>query len=150
MPGERVKSIIGRDNFIRRIENRVDDKAFNLRQRPGRALRRRVPRIPNRNVGEGTIVGLLEAGIAVLLEDTVGVPFGANSEVTNVESTQGGRIYTVNVNAPFENMAQARAFLESTTGFTSVMTDLIEVEEMEVLNTRMLRDTYQVRILVKD
>jgi hypothetical protein len=96
------------------------------------------------------MVGALEAGIALLLKETVGLPLGSDVEVSDVEATQGGNIYTINVDAPFENMAEAQAFFEAGTGYTSIITDLIEVQETEVLRTRTVRDTYQIKVLVRD
>lgn len=142
--------IIDREPVWRKIEDRVDDRAHSLRNRPGKRVKRSIPSFENRNLGGGIAVGILEAAIAIILKDTLGVPFGSDTEAVGAEPTGDGVIYTINVDAPFENMAQARAFIESGTGFTSVLTDRINVSNVDVLKTRVLRDTYQIEILVED
>lgn len=136
--------------IIRAITNRFQNRANDLRNKPGTQLEEKIPDVPNRNFGGGLAIGGIEAGIAVVLEDTVGVPFGGSSDVVGVEAVEGGVKYTVNVNAPTQNMAQARAFIDSSTGFTSYLTDLYDVQDVELTKTRMLRDTYQVELLIKD
>lgn len=142
--------LLDRKPLIRKAEDRVGEAMSRARNRPSKALQQRVPRIPNRNIGQGVATGAIEAGIGIILEDTLGIPFGGNAEVTDVQPVNRGYVYTVDVNAPTENMARARAFISSTTGFTSLFTDLIDVENVEIINRRTLRDTYQVEILVED
>lgn len=150
MVGDRLINVLDRKPFIRRVENRIDDRASKIRNRPSRAMQEKVPKIPNRNIGGGVAAGTIQSAIAIILEETVGVPFGGSTEVTEVDSVQGGNVYTVNVDAPTENMSKAKAFFQANTGFTSLLTDLIQVDNVEVLRTRPLRDTYQVKILVED
>lgn len=150
MVGERVRSALNRDPIWRRAADRVKDRSSSLRNRPGQAVQHKFPQFENRNFGGAIGVGLVEAGIAVVLESTLGIPFGSDVEVPSTRSTSRGTIYTVNVDAPTENMARARAFLEANTGFTSVLTDLYDVDNVEVLRKRPLRDTYQVELLVED
>lgn len=141
--------ISDREPVWRKAEDAIDDTGFNLRNKPSDALGL-LPRYKNRNIGGGIGVGIVQAGVAKILDDTVGVPFGSETEIVGIEPADGGYIYTVNIDAPTENMAQARAFLESGTGFTSILTDLLKVENTEVLKTRVLRDTYQVEVLIED
>lgn len=143
-------NIVDREPIWRRVEDAMDDAASDIRNAPGRNLRKQFPEFDNRNFGGGIAIGSLEAAIAIILERTIGVPFGSDVEITDTEPTSGGTIYTVNVDAPFENMAQARAFFESQTGFTSLLMDTYNVENVEVLRTRPARDTYQVEMLVED
>lgn len=150
MVGETVRDMLDREPVLRKLEDRFDDRLSSLRNRPGDMLSQRVPQIPNRNIGGGIAVGTVEAAIAIVLEETVGIPFGSDVEVVDTDSVRGGTLYTVNVDSPFRNMARARAFFESTTGFTSLLTDLLEVQSTEVLRTRTIRDTYQVEVLVQD
>lgn len=124
--------------------------ANRLRNVPGGTLRRRVPQFPRRNFGGGVAIGSVEAAVALVLQDTLGIPFGSDTEVSDVRSADGGTVYTVNVDAPFENMARARAFFEAQTGFISLLTDLLEVRDVDVLKTRAVRDTYQVEVMVRD
>lgn len=143
--------VLGREPIWRKVEDRLSERASTARQRVlNDPLERRVPRVGQRNIGEGIGAGLIEAGIAVILEETLGVPFGASSDIVDTTPVDGGMVYTVNVNAPVENMAKARAFIDSTTGFLSILTDNYEIDNAEVLNTRMLRDTYQIELLVED
>ena len=152
MVGERLKDALDREPFWRKAEDRIRNPTNRLRNAPGKQLRRRVPRFQKRNFGAGIGAGTVASGVAVILEDTVGVPFGADSDVQDVTPAGdgSGNIYTVNVNAPTENMAKARAFIDAGTGFTSILTDALDVQDVEVLGTRMLRDTYQVKLKIKD
>lgn len=131
------------------ISKRFKGGVRKVRNAPGTALERRVPQpFEKLPVGRGTLAGAIAQGIGVILQDTIGLPFGAEAEVVEVEQTENGYLYTVNVNAPSENLAQARAFLESTTGFTSYFTDRFDVKEANVINGRVLRDTFIVKIEV--
>lgn len=143
-------NIVDREPVWRRLEDRIDNRAHSLRNRPGRRVQESIPSFENRNFGGGIAIGILEAAVAIILKETVGIPFGSDTEAVGAEPTGDGVIYTINVDAPFENMAQAQAFIESGTGFTSVLTDRINVSNVDVLKTRVLRDTYQIEILVED
>lgn len=147
---EKEFDVLDREPIWRKVEDRLKDRAHDIRNRPGQRVTNRFPNFEHRNFGGGKAIGTLEAGIAFLLKETVGLPLGSDVEVSDVEPTQGGNIYTVNVDAPFENMAEAQAFFEAGTGYASLLTDLMEVQETEVLRTRSLRDTYQVKVLVRD
>lgn len=150
MTGERLRRALDREPIWRRVEGRIDKRASRIRNRPGKAVARRLPQFPQRNFGGGITVGVVQAAISIVLERTVGIPFGADTEIVDTEPASNGTLYTVNVDSPFENMAQAKAYFEANTGFTSLLTDLLEVRNVEVLKTRPLRDTYQVEILVED
>lgn len=138
-------------NIIDRIRSAPTRRASKFRNRYSKRVESATPDfLEGRAIGSGTMTGAVGAGILTILEETVGVPFGASSDIVSVDPVDGGAIYTVNVNAPTQNMAQARAFIDSTTGFVSYLTDRFEIENAEVLNTRMARDTYQVEVLVED
>jgi hypothetical protein len=96
--------------------------------------------------GDGSGAGAVGAAVLTIVEDTVGVPFGGSVDVINVEETNRGARYTVNVNAPTENIAESRAFIDSSTGFLSYFTDEYQVQDVEIENERVLRDTYQYEI----
>lgn len=132
----------------KRVANRLGKRANKLRNRPGKFTQEKLPNPPNRNIRSSTVAGAAGAGLATVLEDVIGAPFGATVDITNVESGPDGDVYTVNVNSPTENIAEARAFMDSTTGFASYITDTYDIEEMEVLNKRPMRDTYQVKLRV--
>lgn len=150
MVGQRIRRALDREPIWRRLENRVDARASRIRNRPGNFLAGRVPQFPQRNFGGGVTVGTLQAAISVVLEETLGIPFGSDTEIVNTSQRGNGVLYTVNVDAPFQNMAQAKAFFEANTGFLSLLTDELQVDSVSVLKTRPLRDTYQVEILVED
>jgi len=150
MIGNRVKSLVDREPLGVKVNNAVTSRTHKARQRPGKRLERRLPDFQNRNIGRGTAIGAVASGIAVILEDTVGVPFGASSDIVDSRSDGNATVYTVNVNAPTEHMAQARAMIDSTTGFSSFLTDKLDVENLEVEKTRIFRDTFQAEIRVEN
>jgi hypothetical protein len=90
------------------------------------------------------------AAIATILDDAVGVPFGASSDTVSAEPVSNGMRYIVDVNAPFDEMANARASIDTGTGFTSFVIDDIEVKNIRKVRTRPLRDTYRVTLVVRD
>lgn len=163
MVGERIKKAMNSKKVRKRLEGKpplrrleeeygFQDRATRLRNRPGKRLTEGVPKPEHRNVGGGQFVGAIEAMTATILEDVIGVPFGGSSDVINVEKADDGNgyIYTVNTNAPTMNMAQAKAFIDASTGYTSFFTDEYDVEEIEVIGSRTLRDTHQIKLRVKD
>lgn len=150
MVRNRLRNALDREPIWRKINDRIRDKSSNLRNTPGERLANSFPQFPNRNIGGGVAVGIVEAGVAIVLERTLGIPFGAETEISDVSTTNRGTVFTVNVNSPFENMARARAFIESGTGFTTLLTEEMNVQSVEVLKTRTLRDTYQIEILIEN
>ena len=147
MVGERIPD---REPIWRKFEDQLEGPASRIRNRPGKMLKKRMPKFENRNFGGGLAVGTLEAGVAMILKETLGVPFGSDTEVVDAVAENGATIYTVNVDAPANNMAEVRAFLESGTGFSSLLTDTIDIQSSEVIKTRIARDTYQIKIKVVD
>jgi len=144
---------VDREPLPRKLDRRFGDKFSDLRNRPGERMKGSFPKFQQRNIGGGVLVGAVEAAILVIIEDTIGVPFGSDADVVGVdavEETETGAVYTVNVNSPTQQIAEARAFIDSGTGFTTYLTDKLEVQNVEVLRTRTLRDTYQVDVLVED
>lgn len=150
MVGERAKGVLEREPIRRKASRRVKDAAYNVRSVPSEKIMENVPEFEERNMGGGLIIGTALAGIGVIIEDAVGVPFGASSDIIDTEPVDGGVRYTVNVNAPTRAMADSRAAIDSTTGFSSFITDGIEIEDIELMKKRFARDTYQVTLTVKD
>lgn len=150
MAGERVKNILDREPVWRKAEDAVEDPVERLRGGVNDVISEPFPEFENRNVGGGRVAGAVTAAVAVVLEDSVGLPFGASSDIQDTRSVDDGVVYTVNVNAPFESMAEARAAIDSTTGFTSFLTDQIGVESVTVQKTRIVRDTFEIEVLVED
>lgn len=128
----------------------MGSRAHRIRNRPGSRIKKRAPKFDKRNFGGGVGAGAVAAGVATLIEDTVGVPFGGSVDTLSVENVEDGQVYTVNVNAPTQNMAEARAFIDAGTGFTALLTDLLDVRDVEIQNTRVLRDTYEVKLKIED
>lgn len=149
MVRERLREVVDRKSIPRKLDDRFKNRVHNLRMKPGSRLER-IPDFENRNFGSGKGLGILEAAIATIIEDTVGVPFGADADVSTSTVTENGVRYVVDVNAPTQNMAEARAFIDSGTGFTSILTDKLNVENVELLKVRTFRDTFRVTILVED
>lgn len=148
MVGERIQNALGDEPVLRRVGDRLDDRASNIRNRQSRRIQMATPSLDRRNIGDGMAVGLIGSAI----EDIISayVPIGSDTEVVGISKKGKGVVYTVNTDAVFENMAKAEGFMESGTGFTSFLTDKIDVENVEILRTRPLRDTYQVQVYVED
>lgn len=140
--------MFGRKPIAKRVRDRVAEPVSRARNKPGGELEDKIPEVEHRNVGGGKVAGGIGAAVATILEDTVGLPFGATVDVVDVEPVEDGHIYTVNVNAPTENIAEARAFIDAGTGFSSYFTDTFEVVETDHIHFRFARDTYQIRIKV--
>lgn len=138
-----------REPFGRRVRKRIAPRLSKGRNNVSKKVRSSAPSFPDRNLGEGVFIGAVGSAVATILEDTVGLPFGASVNIIDVEASDGFNIYTVDVNAPTENMAEAKAFIESGSGFISYLTDSYEIDDAEVLTSRMARDTYRVRVRVE-
>lgn len=133
---------------VSNIRSKVGERTERIRNKPGRIAEKRLPELNQLNIGRGRAVAGVGAGILTILEDTIGVPFGATIDIVNTEPTEDGMLYTVNVNAPTEGIAEARSFIDTGTGFSSYLTEEYNIESMEIVGKRPLRDTYQVDIEV--
>lgn len=136
-------------NRFAKIKQRFGGKTRPIRDAPGKLADKSLPDVSVFNLGSGRGVGALTAGIITILEDTVGVPFGASVDIVNTETLEEGMRYTVNVNSPTQGVAEARAFIDSSTGFLSYITDEYDVESAEVVDERIFRDTYQFELVVR-
>ena len=150
MVGERIKKMAQKDPFLRQMSNKLKGPGHRIRDKQDNRIEGAVPQFKERNFGGGRGVGILGAAIGTALEDIIGVPFGGSSSVVNVEEASDGVVYTVDVNSPFETMAEARAAIDSSTGYTSFVTEEIDTVGVDVLKTRVLRDTYRVKLKIKD
>lgn len=148
MVGERVKNVLGDEPVLRQFGDRIDKRSSNIRNRQSKRIQKLTPDLQRRNIGNGMAVGVIGSAI----EDIISayVPIGSDTEVVGIRAEGDGVVYTVNTDAVFENMAKAEGFMESGTGLTSFVTDKIDVNEVEILRTRPLRDTYQVEVYVED
>lgn len=131
------------------VKRKASEPLSRARNRPGQKAAKRLPEGNLSGWERGEAIGAVNAGLAVVLEETLGVPFGATSEITNVEPVDGGNVYTVNVDAPSENIAKARALIDSSTGFSSYLIDEYDIEDVEMINIRPVRDTHQIKVKVK-
>jgi len=147
-PSGPVRKFIDREPVWRKAQNYVDKTASDIRNAPGKRIRSMVPEMKNRNIGGGVVVGSVGAAIVKVLKDYA--PIDASVNIVNTEDVNGGVEYTINVDSPFSNVAEAEAFFESASGFTSILTDKYNIEGVRVLKTRVLRDTYEVKVLVED
>lgn len=138
-----------REPIGRRVRKKLSSRVSKARNEPGERIKSAAPTFGDRNVGSGVFIGATGAAVATVLEDTLGIPFGATVDITDVEESGDEIVYTVDVNAPTENIAEARAFIDSTTGFVSYLTDEYEIEDAEIMTTRMVRDTYRVKVKVE-
>lgn len=134
---------------LKRLSSEVGKRATKVRNKPVDAALGRID-LGRRNIGQGKGMGAVGAGLAVILEDVLGIPFGASVDTHNVEYVQDGEIYTVDVNAPFHRMADARSMIDTSTGFTGFITDDIEILETELIKARPIRDTYRVKVKIHD
>lgn len=149
MVGENLKNIIGdRPSVIRDLANRVDGPLSERRNEIPMRVARNLPSFNERNFGGGFGIGYVAAAVAVILEDTVGIPFGADADVINVETDGDTFTYTIDVNSPFPKMAEARGAIDSSTGFTSVLTEKIDILSAEKIKERPVRDTYRVEVRI--
>ena len=150
MPRRPIRDNMDREPLLRKVENVIDTRASNARNSTSDRLAKRMPEFDQRNIGDGFAVGVVQAAIGKVLKDTLGVPFGSDAEITDVNATVEGTVYTLNVEAPTKTVAEVRSFFEAGAGFTSILTDLLNVEETRIMKQRVMRDTYQVEILVVD
>lgn len=149
MVGERVKKVIGdRPSVVRKAADRFDGPFSERRNNIPERIARMTPDFQQRNLGDGFGIGYIAAGVAVIIEDTVGVPFGASSDTVNIERNGNVFTYTVDTNAPFPNMAKARAAIDAGTGFTGVFTERIEFQSFEKVKERPFRDTYRIKVRI--
>lgn len=144
-PGERLD-----------IPERTRDRSENLTP-AGRRIRQKIDQRlkdtavspANDNIDAGTIVGAVGTAIVWLFEDYLPGRVAADAEIADVETVDGGIRYTVDSNAMIESQSRFRAILDSGTGITSLWTDEIEVQSIELVKARPVRDTYRYEIVVR-
>lgn len=148
MVGERVRDALPDEPLLRSVGDRLDRRASNVRNRQSRRVQMVTPSLDRRNIGDGMAVGAIGSAI----EDIVSayVPIGSDTEIVGISEEGEGVIYTINTDASFENMAKAEGLMESGAGFASYITDRIDVKDVQILRTRPLRDTYQMKVYVED
>ena len=91
--------VAGIDPPLRSALRNVERRPSNLRNLLNEKL---VNKLGNRapgKVGQGELIGFLVGGAFLGLEEVIGVPLGATSDIVDVNAAEDGTIYTVNVNA---------------------------------------------------
>lgn len=131
------------------LDNRAD-AGHSIRVGIGDKIVDVTPSFQNDNIRPGTLVGLTYAAIATTIDELAPVDIAAETEITNVERVDEGMMYTVNVDAPLEQQGRFQALAESGQGFISFMTDDMEVKSQSLPRKRVVRDTWQFEVLVKD
>lgn len=146
----KVGQILDLEGRANKRTKQLTDPGFSLRQSIDQFLKERRFEPANSNIDTNTVAGAAVVGTVYALSSYLPGSTGANTEVLNVEQSQGGDeyTYTINTNAPLEGQARFRAILDSTTGFTSLYTDNITVDDFEVIQERPARDTYQYKVTV--
>lgn len=139
--------MLNRKPIGRRLSDRTGERTHPMRNKLSKKLSS-MPRVGDRNVGEGIVASAVLSGAITILEDTVGVPFGGAVETVSAEyeRSSGDTVYTLDVNAPTEGIAKARAFINSGTGFTAYLTEKYDIEDVTVTGKRVARDTYRVTL----
>jgi len=148
MVGERLSNMGNREPIVRAVSNRFSGRASKIRNRPGKVLENTIPKLPNRNLGGGVAVGAIGAVIIRAVKDYI--PLATDVDIVGTQDTDGGVLYTINVDAPMMDVAEFEAFMESASGLTSIITDSIDIQDTKVLKTRMVKDTYEIKVLVQD
>lgn len=145
-----VGGIVDLQSRVNKRSSQFTDKGHELRTRFDQFLKDRRFEPANSNIDTNTVVGAAVVGTIYALESYLPGKVGANTEVLNVETEDGGDtyIYTINTNAPIEGQARFRSILDASTGYTSLYTDNIEVVEFETIQERVARDTYQYKVKV--
>lgn len=150
MVGDRIKKRFDRKPVWRKVSDRASEPGHRLRSSIGGSFGDRIPTFKNRNFGGGVGAGAVGAGIATVLEDVIGAPFGGSTDTVSITNNDdGSTTYVVNVNSPTEDMAVVRGFIDAGTGFTSLLTDKLNVENVQLVDTRPFRDTYQIKLRVE-
>jgi hypothetical protein len=142
--------IVDLQSRVSKRASQFSSKGHDVRMQFDQFLKDRRFEPANKNIDTNTVVGAaVVASIYAIGSYIPGEP-GANTEVIDVQTEDDGQtyIYTVNTNAPLEGQARFQTILDSTTGFTSLYTDDIDVVEFETIQERVLRDTYQYRVRV--
>jgi len=147
-PSGPIRKLLDREPIWRRVINKADKKASDIRNTPGKAIKNAAPKMKNRNIGGGVGIGMVGAAIVKVAKDYA--PVDTSVSIVNTEQAHNGTLYTVNVDSPLSNVAEAEAFFESASGFTSILTDEYNIQDVNVVKTRLVRDTYEVKVFVHD
>lgn len=135
---------------IRRELEQRKNAAHGVRVGIGDKIVNVTPNFQNDNIRPGTLAGLMYAATAAIVERYSPVPITADTEIAEVQATDDGMLYTVNVDAPLEQQARFQAMAESGQGFISFFTDEMVVQDSSVPKKRVTRDTWQFEVLVAD
>lgn len=153
-PGDRVYGAIGsRVQLYNRIRNKLDSKAnigHTTRVNLGNRIVEVTPTWENENISPGTLAGAMVAAISTTIDDFAPVDIASSAEIAGSEPIDGGARYTVNVDGVLPQQARFMAMMDAGTGFTSLVTDEMEVSEGQPLRKRVGRTTWQFEVVVKE
>ena len=138
---ERVRKLLNKNaNSGHSARVKLDDKIVEV-----------TPNYANENINPGTAAGAITA-VLVSVSNTYAPTslFFGDTEVSNIEKTEDGAIYQVNVDAIFQNEGRFRAFIESGQGIQSLISEDFELMgEPEVFNKKPAQTTWQYTVKVK-
>lgn len=127
---------------IRNFERPIASDVSGFRNNVSDIVRDMAPELgEDRNIGNGRLI---------VLQSTMplGFIFGGSVDIESSEEVEDGTIYTVNVNGVSKNAAAAQAWLAAGNGFASILVDELSRESIEVVNERILVDTYEAKVKV--
>lgn len=139
--------------LYKRIQRQLDERAeagHNIRANIGDKIVEVTPNWQNENIQPGTATGAIISAVALVTDDLIPIDVIAGTNISEVDQTEDGTVYEVNVDAPLEQQAKFEAMMEAGTGATSLLVDEFDVSEPEVLKKRPSRDTYQFTVKVKE
>lgn len=145
-PGKRL-DIPGR---ARKRTNQITDEGRSIRTQIDERLKDSEVNPANENITTSTFVGAVGTAIVWLLEDYLPGRIGADAEIVGADPSGEGVTYTIDTNAMIESQARFRSVIDAGTGITSLWTDEIEVESIELVKSRPARDTFRYEITVID
>lgn len=125
---------------IRDAESGIASAASEFRNNVSDTVRSTIPDLGDRNIGEGRLIALQLAPLGAI--------FGGTVDITNTREVDGGTIYTVTVNSPSRNIAEATSYLAAGNGIASYVVDRLERQDIEVKNERIIIDTYEAKVFV--
>lgn len=146
-----IPAALGVLEALQGLEEASTDRLHGLRRDAGEFIESKTPqfRDPRGNFEDGTLTGGIVATLVNILDDTALDAIGADTELVDADvQPDGSVIYTVNVDAAFENQARFQSKIEASNGYIGLFTDDIEVVDVEVVEKRPARDTYSFKIRV--
>jgi len=143
-PGSRL----GVPEKLKGAADRLTPRGRNIRSSVDNALKNFPVAPANDNITTATVVGAVGTYVVRSFETYAPGDVAASADIASADVQGDSVVYTVDSNAVIESQARFRAILDAGTGLTSLYTDGIEVESMELVNERPARDTYRYKIRI--